>query len=753
MHPRHRSPGNGYRSSPMGIGGVAAASRISPESSMRGHGMYNSDYRGYNRGFGRGQPKPFQAAQPPPRPLPPPPRRTDIFMEAGRLATEYLVSKGLLPPNVVSGRLQNGSLKNQVGEFQGFRPQEGDSMNLTPDGRSSALARLGNASDAGSGRRRFGDEYNNPTGSRSYMRGRRRTGSFKNYGSDWGQGMGRSGPFPDKARTPSDVEGDVDSLSGYPEQQSGNGVVNDEQMSESAPKIDGAGDSESGLEKSQLQDDTSTKVSSDIGKDLPPENNVELAKMSDDVLRLSNEDTIELMDATGSDQVENRSEMKNAPIEHFAVEGDCINKNGGSLLSLCRFAKIPTKTRSSLTARGLKVDPVPATEEIKNCDKGQEENNSDVGPLMETEVPVKDVSVDASSVDASSNQIPHPKYLDSDIIDAPVIMSVEDAGELAPVYDNQEKFLRSQSFPDGSFVNKQESSEEPPGFGSCSSVIMVERGEKRTAEQTDSREGTKKPREWVPSVGTQTDEYSHLPHAKGKQLVSQEGRKLPDDEMILAEEQERPVDMSLYQSGDAGPCIDYSEEKQLFPSSFKICDLNLMEVSEVSERPHCDPMIIFPSIPEIKAEATPVDVDLSISNTCNVAGKYGIRGADGKEVEVIDLENDTLQEDNAFNDTERKEETEFAGLESFPNHDAQGTNDISDAQDGYGLMFSELLGTDISNCSSVPADIDSLHNDMALHNGEGILGDDESIYMSLEEIPISFMRGWEQPGQEYDKPF
>lgn len=57
------------------------------------------------------------------------------------------------------------------------------------------------------------------------------------------------------------------------------------------------------------------------------------------------------------------------------------------------------------------------------------------------------------------------------------------------------------------------------------------------------------------------------------------------------------------------------------------------------------------------------------------------------------------------------------GLETFPNH-PQNTNDASDAHDGYGLMISELLGNDISNCSSVPPDINSLDHEMNLHNGE-----------------------------------
>ncbi|PSR85444.1 hypothetical protein CEY00_Acc33437 [Actinidia chinensis var. chinensis] len=747
MHARHRSPGNGYRSSSMGVGGVAAASRISPEGSIRGRGMYNSEYRGYNRGIGRSQPKPFQVP-------PPPPRRTDIFMEAGRLAAEYLVSKGLLPPTVLSGRWKNGSLKNQVGDFQSFRQQEGDSAHLPPEGRDSALARLGNAADEGSGRRRFGDEYN-PTGSRSYVRGRRRMGSFKNYGSDWGREMGRSGSWSDKARASPDRNGDNDSVSGYQEeQQLGNDVGNEGQMSraiELAPKIDGAGDSE----KFQFQDDTSTKASSsNTGKDLALETDVEITKRSDD-MEFVNKEPVELKDGHSSDQAEKQSDMEGAPIQHFAVEDDSINKNGGDLLSFCRFAKVPTRTRSSLTTRGSKVDPVPTAEEEKRCDMGQEENNSVMGPPMRSEVPIEDVSADGTSVDASSNQNQSSKCIDSDTLEEIPVMSVEDAGELGPMYTDPGKYARSQSYADRSFINEQESSEGPPGFGRCSSMIM-ERGEKRPAQLTDSREGMKKPREWVPLVVTQTDEYYHLSHLKGKQPTSQEGRRSPGDEVILDTDQERSGVVSLFGRGDAGPCIEYAEEKQLFPGSFKICDLNLMEASESNENPVPvpvpDQILVFPSIPECKKEETPVDVDLSMSNNCNISSKYDRRGADGKAVEVIDLEDDSVQEDKAFNNSGRKEETVFTDLESFPNH-AQSTNDISDVQDGYGLMISELLGADIPNCSSGPSDINSLHNDMALHNGEGILGDDESIYMSLGEIPISFLRVWEQPAQEYDKPF
>lgn len=58
----------------------------------------------------------------------------------------------------------------------------------------------------------------------------------------------------------------------------------------------------------------------------------------------------------------------------------------------------------------------------------------------------------------------------------------------------------------------------------------------------------------------------------------------------------------------------------------------------------------------------------------------------------------------------------FPALDGFSNH-VQNTADIHDVQDGYGLMISELLESDFANCSSVPDDINSVHNEMNLHNG------------------------------------
>ncbi|KAF6145518.1 hypothetical protein GIB67_004513 [Kingdonia uniflora] len=43
----------------------------------------------------------------------------------------------------------------------------------------------------------------------------------------------------------------------------------------------------------------------------------------------------------------------------------------------------------------------------------------------------------------------------------------------------------------------------------------------------------------------------------------------------------------------------------------------------------------------------------------------------------------------------------------------------------------------ISGCSSVQGDITDLHTEMDLHNGTGVLGDDDPIYLSRGEIPLS----------------
>lgn len=72
---------------------------------------------------------------------------------------------------------------------------------------------------------------------------------------------------------------------------------------------------------------------------------------------------------------------------------------------------------------------------------------------------------------------------------------------------------------------------------------------------------------------------------------------------------------------------------------------------------------------------------------------------------------------NCFDVIIFRRETVFTGLDGFTSN-VQNSGDMPDVQDGYGLMISELLGAEFPNCASVQGDINSMHDEMPLSNGE-----------------------------------
>uniref|UniRef100_M1ASL5 Uncharacterized protein n=1 Tax=Solanum tuberosum TaxID=4113 RepID=M1ASL5_SOLTU len=669
----------------MGMGGVATASRVSPDGSGRGRGLHNSEYRNYNRGgFGRGQSRQFGFQQPS--------HGNDIFMEAGRLAAEYLVSKGLLPPNALSGKLPNGSLKSPVGNFQGFKQQDID------EGQTSTLSRM--ESDVGPGRRRFSDEYE-PVGSRNYMRGRRRNESFRSYSSEFNRELQRTGSL-DRARAYPDVNGQDEA---FPRDR-------DEQ---------------------QVAKDSSVMLPSSLpGK-------------------------------------------QNPDIES-AEESMCCDP------------------KPALGDSGKETGPINTGNDLPSDGEPEPKKSADIGMLEEKADPVNL----ANSTDGLEkiDQNRDAKSLDSDQLKP---QSTEE--EPCLTYANKQlNETSSSSFPGSKLMREEEKIEGLTEIETCSAIDMG-RGQKRELDDNDDCKGggTKRPRELASLTSTFSDVFLYHSNSMEKQQISQEPRRSHSEPLIFPSEEKRLVDISMIPEGDARLGSDFTE-KQLLPSSFKAFDLNLMEASDVNENHDADPVHIFPLITEGVKQEAPVDIHLTMSSNSDITSNYAKSSFDGRDVEVIDLENDSEQEEKAFNNPERKSEVVFTGTDSFSDN-AHSTNNIPHAQDGYGLMISELLGNDIANCPPLPADMDSLHNDMGLHNGlhngEGMLGDDDSIYMSLGEIPISmlkiflatlfdlnlvtelslnampsvcvciclcinavtihlirsFLSPWEQPAQEFGKPF
>ncbi|GAA0150693.1 hypothetical protein LIER_09574 [Lithospermum erythrorhizon] len=738
MHARNRGLGNGYsRSNSMGADGISPRSRISPEGSMRGRGFYNSEYRNYNRGgFGRGQRRNFHSQHSPAR-------KGDVFVEAGRLAVEYLVSKGILPPNALSGKWQNNGLKNQVGDFLNGRSTNGESMPLSADVRPSALSRFGNAGDQGPDKKKYFDDY------------KKRPGSFKSYGSESNKELERSGLWSDRPKDTlnMDGEGHTSSSSKNDNQvgKDGDSGMHNSPPSEATPKSDSMGAAESAIGKSTL-----TEVKNEIEDSIL--SHTEVSEQNS--LRADEKPTIESCDSKISD-VEG-GEIRDESNNDYEQQGDkegkslepCVDKDNedikldSELLRLSRFANVPTKTRSSLTKSfpmgEVKGEPQLVEEKVKI----EQEHISEVKDLNMSELPDKsrEQAENASVHSSSTVDLSNPTLKSNNIGSYVKEESAANEEQGIASFNVQESGKGLTTFSDKPIIKQElEGNDTVPGLQR--SVSMFEnRGAKRTLEDNDSWDGTKKPREQISSFGFPSDGF----HQMGKRHCSEEpmisSRGEGSDQKILR-------DMSLFPKGDIA-CIEFTEEKQLFPGSYKTCDLNLMEVSELSENQNnANSTIVLPHIRDSGKQEMPINIDLSMSNKNIASERFAKCGSNGKEIEVIDLENDSLHEDKVFNCSERRSDSVFTGLDNFHSN-SHNNNEVTDAQDGYGLMISELLGNDIANCSAVPPDINSLHNDMDLHSGEGILGDDDSIYMPFGEIPISFLRAWEHhPSQDYGKPF
>ncbi|KAF6142275.1 hypothetical protein GIB67_039982 [Kingdonia uniflora] len=408
-----------------------------------------------------------------------------------------------------------------------------------------------------------------------------------------------------------------------------------------------------------------------------------------------------------SNQIMKQASVEDFCMQHSSLEADVVSNNDNDLLQLCStFAKVPTRTRSSLTYKALKFDPAAST---------TDEGNTCTTTFQEEHIEEEGSSTGALCAQSLKNPVPETSTSMS-------VHSVDDAGNLDTAYAEKSSIA-------------EEVSEQPyPELGRCDSVVK-ERGEKRALQNDEPRDVLKKIREWPSPMFAEADEHFDLHNYGNKPSNVHEESVSHDEEVVEVVDQDKLLDISMYPSVGPDSSIEFREVKQLFPSSFKICDLNLTEAPDVAESHDGDSLLCLPSTLVAKKEAV-VDVDLSISNKNSIFHDYGSTSVDTREVVIVDVEDDSLLEEKSFDTCERKTEDVHSNLENFSDL-TERTGDLPDAQDGYGLMISELLGNDISGCSSVQGDITDLHTEMDLHNGTGLLGDDDPIYLSLGEIPIS----------------
>ncbi|CAH9135199.1 unnamed protein product [Cuscuta epithymum] len=704
MHARHRNPATAYnRSSSAGMGGMGAGLPISPDGPMASRGMYNTDYKNYNNiinskrsGFGRSQVRQFEPRQPSVE-------KTYIFMEAGRMAAEYLVRKGLMPPSALSGKLPNGSMKNQTSYNQSFVIPDGDNMKLSTESRKSALSRLGRAGDSeGPVGKPYPNDYNSSMSSKGYVRGRRRHGFYKD--SEQDQELGRNVALPDRTRVSTDME---DHSNAFTRKQDENhAVINSDSKfqnsmaSESEINLGADGiqclaeESKSTLNKMKPAEDIESPGKAEsTGK-----SDKDLAEKSDN-LETSNPEVGEIQDGSDDNETEPNDIKDDMDIDLSAGKDSQTYKNDIDLLSLCRFENVPTRMRSSLKARGPKLCAGTMAEENETLESGF---------LEEVEAHRGDISIHISSDDISAN----PKTLASENI-----QSGSENSKLSAFTVMEENSNEVSCLADHPLLKEEGENEGAHMFDTCS---PAERGGKRPLEDDidNINEVNKRPREMVLYDETDTGVFQY-----SNSMTKQQSLHDPNEvAALLSPDHNNLVDVSLF-SSDV-PTTEFSG-KQLLPGSIKTFDLNHMEPSDIDHSSDAHSFLMFPCTKEYGVLTTSADIGLSVNENYNLTTKYSSCSFGGRDIEVIDLEKDSEQ-DKPFNDPQSSEIGYIAQDESS-SKEANNKKEIADAQDDYGLMLSEFFG-DIPSCSPVPGDMNPLHPDLGLHNGEEISSDDDSIY-------------------------
>lgn len=265
MHTRQRTPGEGLRVNSFGVGQPSV--RSGPDFGWRNISQ-SSDFKSSGRGVGRGLPKPPSIA-----------RKADIMMEAGRLAAEYLVSQGLLPPNSLVHKGQNGNIARLPKECPEVRVREKELL-ANENGSPSSSRYVGMAMEAISGSSSLtvrDEEAKLDFGTSEMLVGvkrkvaddsmdarkqfkDRKLGNFKAFMRDWNLGDSKSGPSFDKCIELCGSKTAVDDLTQYHGEKMAIDLGEGLRVMDSISCKSGVeGDSDSDLENFEFPDTTDSK--------------------------------------------------------------------------------------------------------------------------------------------------------------------------------------------------------------------------------------------------------------------------------------------------------------------------------------------------------------------------------------------------------------------------------------------------------------------------------------------------------------
>ncbi|RLM66498.1 uncharacterized protein C2845_PM16G07750 [Panicum miliaceum] len=727
-------------------------SDLHPARMQYQHGGSRSRMPTFARGggaYGRG-PKQFYPP-PPPLPaaaLPPPPplNKYEVLLEAGRLAAEYLVAKGVLPP----GSLQQRGGAVGAGGWGQLPPppplpagHEALAYYNARSGRRQVDDECGTR-NARSRRNRGGD-YSSGNSSNYNGRWKRKFGADNRY-SDSGRNRGRSRGYSDSR---SYDEDDEDRAPGFKQERRSSGGIDEVGSSVSGVVGEGSSSKAEVMGESELED-TGSKASSnsnvrqDEKADAPHkvEDENEANKMQEDSVVSNSEVVEQTLNCEGngnndSSGVVQEAETKHLPVssgekvsdekpedsgilsekveddktllekaeddttsDEVSVMENNLPNDPRNLLNYCSFARVPTRPRSVLANRNAR----PAQREFPVS--GQVS-------LVITE----EMSQTAMDGEANTNSM----------------TSIQE--------DSKDEVLRQEHAEQSTTCNHVAESLTFNEKGTQGETEEME--EQKNIPQHYGLEDNKEPNELSPFVSHQNS-FS-LQVEKGIQIYNLDTP--PQDEVLIdPPDKGKTVDLELLPNIKAEAAVTIEEEKLDQSSSFKIRDLNLVGSPEVADM-RADPRLGQSSAAGCSVEqqdTQQVDFGTTLGNNSSSTDTF-ILG--NKAVQVIDIEDDPPIEAGACDTSKAKGEMVYSSMENMSNPPTN-TDALHGIQDGYSLGISDYLGADMPVYQSIQTDLQA---GMDLNGSEGITVMDDPIYSSLSDI--GFMEVWDQQPQDYEKFF
>ncbi|KAL5216493.1 hypothetical protein ABZP36_007894 [Zizania latifolia] len=691
------------------------------------------------------QPPPLPAAAP--QPLPPKDRH-EVLMEAGRLAAEYLVAKGVLPPASLQRHGVGGGGWVQL-------PPPLPAAQETPafyDARNGRrLFDDDNSNPNTRSRRNRGGEYNNNDSSSYNGRRKRKHGAYNRY-SDWGRDKGRSRVYLD-SRSHEDDDEDEDgdgAPPGFRRERRGRGRFDDGRSSMSGVAGEGAASRMEATGESELED-TGSKVSS----------NSNFRKDVDALQEVESEGEV--------NTIHDDSNPPNSEVVEQGTNGESTSNNASSIVveeAETKHLLVPSDDKVS----DEKPDDSSVLKEKTEVDKDLTEKSED-DKTSDEKVP----DVENNSHDDCNNLLNYcsfanvptrPRSTLAHRNAAPAYREVVVAEQIDLVSSEDETHMGISVAEHGSsLTNAQEGNKddivclehtdthtvcnqmvEPVSFPEEETQIGTDdlRGQNNIAQHCAVNE-TKEHNKLSPTATFQQNSLKQQVEV-GMQIYNVDTPPL-DEDFIASADKEKVVGALLLPSIRDEAVVTKEEENLGQSSSFKICDLNLVgspEIAELRNDPSLGQLSMAGCLME-PLNQQQADFGTTMGNNASDTNMHAQIPLDRKVDEVIDIEDDSPIEAGACDTS--KANVIYASGENVMNPTVN-TDVLPCIQDGYNFAISDYLGADIPCYQSMQTD---LHSGMSLNDSEGITVMDDTIYGSLSDI--GFMEVWDQPPQNYEKFF